>query len=171
MNVYQRLGGFLLFFAIGCDCSVNQCGRVFSNHDGEPIANVQIKLAGTDSVVRTDSLGYFNLHYVGGGCCPTQQYIVTKQGYKSFQIELDQSSDRTLMTVRQEHLPYDLKGKNLYPDSMNKSTYIVSIDFEKYSKDFAFRGDSLILYLDPDDRDLDFKKYVKGLKSVRWILQ
>ncbi len=171
MKVYQWFGVFLMLFTIGCDCSINQRGRVFSNEDEEPIANVQIKLAGTDTVVRTDSLGYFDLQYVGGARCPAQVYIVTKPGYKSFQIELDQSPERTLATVKQDSRPYDLKGKNFYPDSMNKSTYIASIDFEKYSKDFAVRGDSLILYLDLDDPDLDFQKYVKGLKSARWILE
>jgi hypothetical protein len=151
-----------------CDCFIQQKGRILSNIDGQPIVNARINLKNTNSVVLTDSMGYFDLHYVGGGNCPKQVFIISKEGYKDFEIALNYSSSVNLIEIKKGDKNYDLKGKFFYPDSTDPSTYFVDIQFDKYSKDFTIKNDSLILYMDLNDAKIDFANYLKMLKNQGW---
>jgi hypothetical protein len=153
---------------ISCDCHIQQKGRILSNIDGQPIVNARINLKNTNTVVKTDSIGYFDLEYVGGGNCPKPIYTISKEGYKDFEIAFDYSSSENIIKVKKGDKNYDLKGKFFYPDSTNLSTYFVDIQFEKYSKDFSIKNDSLILYMDLDNTNIDFTNYLKMLKNGGW---
>ena len=154
----------LSFIFYSCDYCVRLEGRVLSNINGEPIRDAQVTLKGRNITVTTDSLGFFYLIDCGGGRPPKPIYIIKKEGYKDFEIEFRSIDSGNAIIVKAGEKNYNLSGKIFYPDSTNLSTYHV-ITFEKYSKDFSKRGDSLVFYMDVDDTDIDFENYLKGIQN------
>ena len=164
----------IYFFSIfmvaccGCDYCIGLNGRVLSNITGEPIRDVQVRLKSRNIIVKTDSLGFFSLEDCGGGSPPKPIYTISKEGYKDFEIEFSRKSSEKIYKVKTGEKNYDLNGKFFYPDTTNLSTYFGIIEFEKYSQDFANRNDSLVVYLDVDDMDIDFDFFLKRLKNGGW---
>ena len=158
----------ILFFLLGCDYHIKQKGRILSNVDRQPIVNARINLKNTSIVVLTDSSGYFDLEYVGGGKSPDPIYVITKEGYKDFEFTFDYSNSESIYRVKKGEKNYDLNGKFFYPDSTNPATYFIDIQFDKFSKDFTIRNDSLILYMDLDNIKVDFENYLESFKAGGW---
>ena len=156
----------LTFF--GCDYCIQLKGRVLSNENGEPIRDVHVTLKSKNITVITDSLGFFNLKHCGGGRPPKPEYIISKTGYKDFEIEFHSTGLGSGFIVKTGEKNYDLGGKFFYPDSTNLSTYHAVIALEKYSQDFSKKGDSFMFYLDIDDIDIDFENYLKKLQEGGW---
>ena len=157
-----------IFTCYSCDYSIKRNGRVLSSLDGKPISGAKISLKDKNITITTDSLGYFNLEVVGGRKPPKPIFIISKEGYKNFEIEFDATNSENVFKVKTEKKNYNLNGKFFYPDSTNLLTFFTSIEFEKYSKDFAIKNDSLIIYLDIDDLEIDFGNYLKKLKINGW---
>ena len=151
-----------------CDYCIQMNGRVLSNENGEPIGDAKVTLKSRNITVTADSLGFFYLKDCGGGRPPKPIYIISKEGYKDFEIEFRSISSGSGIIVKTGEKYYDLDGKFFYPDSTNLSTYHAVITFEKYSKDFSKRGDSLVFYMDIDDINIDFENYLKGLRNGGW---
>ena len=157
-----------MIFLFGCDYCIILNGRILSNITSEPISGAQVRLKSIDRIVTTDSLGYFEIMIFGGGSPPKAIYTISKEGYKDFEIEFGRSGSKRVYKITTGGKNYDLHGKFFYPDSTNLSTYFVIIEFEKYSTDFAFRNDSLIVYMDMDDMDVDFANYLNSFKTCGW---
>ena len=147
-----------------CDYCIRLEGRVVSNINGEPIKDAHITLKSRNITVTTDSLGYFYLMDCGGGSPPKAVYSIEKEGYKDFEIEFRSMDAGSAIIVKTGGKDYDLGSKFFYPDSTNLSTYHI-ITFEKYSRDFSKRGDSLVFYMDIDDDEIDFENYLKGIQN------
>ena len=153
----------LSFF--GCDYCIGLNGRVLSNVDGEPIRDAQVTLKSRNTTITTDSFGVFHLQHCGGGKPPKSIYIISKEGYKDFEIEFGSTNSGSVTIVKTGEKYYDLGGKLFYPDSTNLSTYTGVIRFEKFSKDYTKKGDSVIFYMDIDDVEVDFENYLKRWRN------
>jgi hypothetical protein len=150
----------------GCDCYIQLKGGVLSNENEEPISGAQVTLVSRSITVTTDSLGFFHIEYFGGGKPPKAIYSIKKEGYKDFEIEFRSTNSGRAVIVKTGEKNYDLGGKFFYPDSTNLSTFLAVITFEKYSQDYTKRGDSLIFYMDIDDTEIDFKKFLDNAWDV-----
>jgi len=149
----------------GCRHNLELNGRVLSNVSGEPIRNAQVTLMSKDTTVITDSLGFFNLSLYGSGKMPRPIFTISKEGYKDFKIEFDQTGESRVYTVTRGTKDYNFGGKRFYPDSTNLSTFIGLISFEKYSRDFTTRNDTLTFYMDIDDDEIDLQNYLKEIQN------
>ena len=156
------------FTFLGCDYCIQLEGRVLSNENSEPIRDAHVTLKSRNITVITDSLGFFYLEDCGGGTPPKPEYIISKAGYKDFEIEFRSIGSGNAIIFKTGEKNYDLDGKFFYPDSTNLSTYIGVITFEKYSRHFSNRGDSLVFYMDIDDMDIDFENYLKRFQKGGW---
>jgi hypothetical protein len=138
-------------------------GKVLSNITGEPIEGAQVTLTSRDITVLTDSLGFFNLIVSGNRRrAPERIYRISKDGYKDFEIEINQTRSQRVYSVTRGTRYYDFGDKRLLPDSTNLSTWILmrAIGFENYSKDFTTRNDSFVFYMDADDIEIDLENYL-----------
>ena len=167
--ILSILIGNLIFH--GCDYCIQLKGRVLSNKNDEPIREAQITLKSRNITVVTDSLGFFYLQDCGGGRCPKPIYVVSKEGYKDFEMEFRSMDSGDGIIVKTGQKNYDLGGKYFYPDSMNSSTYLAVIAFEKYSKDYAKRGDSVIFYMDIDNEEANFENFLRNFQNGRWDIR
>jgi hypothetical protein len=161
----------LIIILYGCiDSVVKLEGRVVSNITGEPIVDAKIKLKYANIIVTTDSLGYFNLTYICG-ISEKKEFLITKKGYKDFEIEVDYKHPQMIYKISNESYYYDLKNSNqLCPDTITSANvWLTTISFDKYSKDFAIKKDSLIVYLDFDlGIDGEFENYLKQHKHHKF---
>jgi hypothetical protein len=158
----------LSFAFYGCDWSIGLNGRVLANENGEPISGAQVTLKSINKIVTTDSLGFFYFRATGGGKLPKPIYLISKEGYKDFEIEFSSTNSGSVTIVKTGEKNYDLGGKYFYPDSTNLSTYLVFITFEKYSQDYTKRGDSMIFYMDIDDMEVEFENFLKRRQEGGW---
>ena len=158
--IYLLCALTLSFTFHSCDYCIHLKGRVLSNENGEPISDAQVTLKSRNISVTTDSLGFFYLQDFGGGRPPKPIYRIRKEGYKDFEIEFGSTNSGRITIVKTGIKHYDLGGKFFYPDSTNLSTFLAVITFEKYSQDYSKRGDSFIFYMDIDDTEIDFKKFL-----------
>ena len=155
-----------------CSYVIDLEGRVLSNETEEPISGALVTLKSKNITVTTDSLGFFHLTLFGHGKPPSRIYSIKKEGYKDFEVEFTFSGSKSTTIVRRGLKNYDLGGKYFYPDSTNLSTFLYVVRFEKYSRDYAKRGNSVIFYMDIDDDVVDFEKFLKrGWNTDRWIIK
>ena len=148
-------------------------GRVLSNLTGEPIRGALVTLESKNTTVITDSFGFFHLIEFGHGKPSGHIYSIRKEGYKDFEVEFTFTNSESITAVKRELKNYDLGGKRFYPDSTNLLTFSYVVRFEKYSKDYAKRGDSVVFYMDIDDDDLDFENYLERRWDItdRWVIK
>ena len=159
------------FALLFCSCvfwrySIRLDGRVLSNINEEPIKNAQVTLNCRNVTVATDSLGFFNLHVVGGGSrrsAPQRLFTISKEGYKDFRIRIEPNrrGRESVYTVKRGRVPYTFGGKRFYPDSTNLSTWIGITHFEKYSRDFSVRNNSFTFFMDIDCPIADLELFLK----------
>lgn len=163
---------FLIIITLyGCDCRLHIEGEVLSNIDEKPIKNATIRLGGTNIITYSDSLGYFNIDYIGGGKAPKPILIISKKGYKNFELEFDNNDSENSIKVKTDVIEFDLKGKKLYPDSMNLSTFMTVLEFDKYSKDYMLRKNRITLFLDPENSKKDFLNRIEEMKKGGWNME
>ena len=156
------------FTFYSCDYSIGLKGRVLSNETGEPISGALVTLKSRNITVVTDSLGFFYLRETGGGKPPKPIYLISKEGYKDFEIEFGSTNSGRVTIVKTGEKNYDLGGKYFYPDSTNLSTYLAVITFEKFSQDYMERGDSVIFFMDIDDMEVEFANFLKRRQGGGW---
>ena len=156
----------LLFFTsvlTACDCHTEIEGRIYSSTNGLPIEGATIMLLGTNKIVKSDQLGGYNLTYISG-FCPDRELIISKEGYKPFQIKLDNSNDHKIYTVKSETKSVDFETP-VYPDSTNPNTYVTGSWVNLYSENFRVNSDSLIIYLDVKNDDQEIQNIKEKLKN------
>ncbi|HCW07805.1 MAG TPA: hypothetical protein DGG95_10630 [Cytophagales bacterium] len=73
-----------------CDCVVHHEGFVLDSETEKPIVGATIKFA--NKRYKTDSIGYFKIHYVTG-FCPDWEFVVEKENYhpEHLLIDLDEN--------------------------------------------------------------------------------
>jgi len=154
----------IILFLSGCISSVIHLkGRVLSNVNGEPIANAIVKLQSADIYVKTDSLGYFELVHIGG--MPSKaNFLVSKEGYKDFEIEFDSKGRQKIYKITNDNVFYSFTdGRMLCYDTIKSAGSLhAGFSIEKYSTGFTSRNDSIIFYLDLDiGVDNEFENLLK----------
>ena len=153
-----------------CSCSyaIELEGRVLSNETEEPISGALVTLTSKNITVTTDSLGFFHLRTSAPGKVPRRTFSIKKEGYKDFEVEFTITNSESTTIVKRGLKNYDYGGTRFYYDSTNLSRFRKIIWFDKYSKDYARRGNSVIFYMDIDDDKIDFKKFLDRHRNEWW---
>jgi hypothetical protein len=88
MSNNLTLGTILSFilFMTACDCVVDRQGFVLDSRTERPIVNATIKFDKRE--YKTDSAGYFNIHYITG-FCPEWDFHIEKDNYKTEKITIE----------------------------------------------------------------------------------
>ncbi len=91
------------------------------------------------------------------GFCFEPEIQVTKEGFKPFQVLISGDSESKTYKIRSESQSVDF-DEPVYPYSSDRNTFIVGTWIEKYSHDFEFENDSLIIYLDIENFEEEIKE-------------
>ncbi len=147
----------VLYGCIGCIAmdppKFGFTGIIIDKDTGKPISGATVSLSEGKMVLLTDSRGFCN------GTCGvshTPIVLVSKNGYKPFQIEFDKSRDLSIYKVKHETEYVNLE-KPFYFVEGDSSTYMVNIAIEKWSVDFA-SGDTMKIYLSKSNKMVEIEK-------------
>jgi hypothetical protein len=97
-----RLGTILSWMVImtSCDCVVDHQGYVRDSRTEKPIANATIKFDKRE--YKTDSAGYFDIHYVTG-FCPDWDFQIEKENYKTQKIKIELDNNEIIYRVQSDN--------------------------------------------------------------------
>lgn len=154
---------FILFLTSSCDCQVSIEGTVISSSTGKPIEGAQVEMMNQDLRVITDSLGKFSLVKFTGFCFDPVVSI-RKPEYKPFKLKVERKSNAIRYSITHDAESFDF-DKPIYPDTTNRTTFIIASWIEKYSRNFQVRNDSLFIYLDdynPEKEKETIKRKIKN---------
>lgn len=105
-----------------CNCVVDHKGFVLDSRTEKPITNATIKL--NEKVFRSDSRGYFEIHYTSG-LCSGRYFRVTKDQYKPETIIFEPENDELIYRVKSN----------------------TEDEIEENSLNFKVKGDTIFFYL------------------------
>ena len=114
----------LILAMTSCDCVVDHQGYVLDSRTEKPIADATIKFDKRE--YKTDSLGYFKIHYITG-FCPDWDFQIEKENYKTEKIIIELEDDEII---------YRVQSKNDNRGSM-----------EENSLNFKIKDDTIHFYL------------------------
>ena len=145
----------LLFPLQGCSFSAGILGRVIDMATGLPIPGTTVNLLDGRDIKTTDITGLFE---VFSETRPFQDpsILVTKDGYKPFQLRIEYSSDETKYIVKSESVSVDY-DEPVYSDPKNRDNFITGTWIEKWSTEFK-TGDTLTIYLTRDHEIAELKR-------------
>ena len=107
-----------------CDCIVNHQGYVCDSRTERPIASATIKFDKRE--YKTDSAGYFEIHYVTG-FCPDWDFQIEKENYKTGKMKIEFDDSEIIYKVQSDN---DNKGR-----------------VEMNSLNFKVKNDTIYFYL------------------------
>ena len=144
--------------------SVRILGRVFDKEIGLPLVGTTVNLLDGSDIKKTASNGYFE---VFSEARPFQDptILVTKDGYKPFQLRIERESDETSYIVKSESIFVDYE-EPVYPDPNNRETFITGTWINKWSKEFK-TGDTLSIYLVREDEKAEVERNKKEIENYR----
>jgi len=148
----------LLIFTIGltsCDCYVAVKGQVISSSTGKPIIGAEIEILDRNIKTSSSENGVFLIDEQTGFCYDPKIKI-TKIGYKPFLINIESNSNFTTYKVLSEKKSINF-SEPIYKNPSNRRTFISSTWINSYSRNFAVKGDSLIIFLDIDDLEKEMQ--------------
>lgn len=151
--------GILFIFISSCDMYTGTSGKVIDQETGKPISDARVVLLDKLDSTKTNNKGYFEIRKSTGAYKVDPEVLITKAGYKPFQLKKKYTSKETSYIVKSELIYVDF-DKPVYPDPKNRKTFLVCTSIEKWSQDFR-TGDTLIFYLTRDDR----KSEIENIKS------
>lgn len=161
--------GWLLILLItiitSCDCYVSVKGQVFSNTNKKPIAGAKVELIGRNISTTTDKNGYFHIGEQTG-LCFTPLLKITSENYKPFEMSFKSSNNNKSFELKSDAKVVNY-AKPFYPDTTDKETFMIGTSIKIFSESFAFKGDSILFYLDtinPKKEIKDIQEYMK--KSI-----
>jgi len=156
---------FCLLFVISCDYGTGMTGKVIDKETGKPISNATVNLLDGKDIAKTNETGYFEVYRQGGSHKIVPEVLITKKGYKPFQIRITSSDEGNSYTVKSEtkDIEYD---EPLYLNS-DKSSFTTGTTIEKWSQNFSV-SDTLTIYLTKDDEKAEVKKIKMKLKANKW---
>jgi len=114
----------LIFAMTSCDCVVDHQGYVKDSRTEKPIVGATIKFDKRE--YKTDSLGYFKIHYITG-FCPDWDFQIEKEKYKIQKIKIEPKDDEIIYRVKSNN---DNRGS-----------------IEENSLDFKIKMDTIYFYL------------------------
>lgn len=140
-------------------------GKVYDKETGKPIADATVNLLEDKDIVQTDHNGYFEVYTQTGAHKIDPIVVVSKKGYKPFQLSIKHSGDEISYSVKSqtEYVEY----KDTLFLSSNKDSYLLGVDIEKWSQNFAV-DDTLRIYLTKKDIEGEVEKIQTKLKSQKW---
>ena len=162
MNIKLTILSSCILLFTSCNMSTGMKGKVFDKETGKPIANATVILLKDKDEVQTDNEGYFEVSTPTGNQRIDPTVIVSKKGYKPFQLSINYSSDETSYSVKTE-TEYIQYKDTLFLYS-NKDSYLLGVDIEKWSQDFAV-GDTLKIYLKKKNTEAEVKEIRARFKS------
>jgi thioredoxin reductase len=140
-------------------------GKVFDKETGKPIANATVNLLEDKDVAQTDNNGYFQVYTQTGSHKIAPIVVVSKKGYKPFQLRINSSGEETSYSVKSE--TEFIKYKDTLFMNSNKSSYLLGVDIEKWSQNFAV-GDTLKIYLTKENVEKEVEKIQIELKAKKY---
>lgn len=142
--------------------SVGILGRVFDKETGLPLVGTTINLLDGGDIKETDSNGFFK---VFSETSPFQDptILVTKDGYKPFQLRIERNNDETSFIVKSKSIYVDYE-EPVYPNPNNRGTFITGTWIDKWSKEFK-TGDTLSIYLVREDIKAEVERNKKEIKN------
>ncbi len=147
-----------------CHFSVGVLGRVFDKETGQPIALAMVNLLNGQDMENTNSDGFFE---VFSQSRPSQdaQILVSKDGYKPFQLKIVRTGDQTTYVIESEliSVKYD---QPIYLDPKDRNTFIIGTSIDKWSTDFR-TGDTLSIYLVREDIKGEVEKIRKQVENSK----
>ncbi len=156
---------FLVLIYFGArDYIVYMTGIVIDKESGQKLSNVNVKLIDVNDSVTTDNKGYFEI-YRRPTRSVSKKIVVSKSGYKPFQITIENSDNDYKYIVKTERLSVNF-DKPFYPHLNDSNVYFSNIDIEKYSQTFC-AGDTLKIYLDKNDEKFEVEK-IKSEMLKNW---
>lgn len=87
----------LTFAMVSCDFVVDHQGFVRDSKTEKPIIGATIKFDKKE--YKTDSLGYFKIHYITG-FCPDWDFQVEKENYKTQRIKIELKDNEIVYSVK-----------------------------------------------------------------------
>lgn len=158
--------GILLILISSCDIYTGTSAKVLDQETGKPISDARVVLLYKSDSTKTNDKGYFEIRSSTGLYKVDPEVLITKAGYKPFQLKEKHSSKETSYIVKSESIDVDF-DKPVYPDPRNRGTFIVSTSIDKWSQDFR-AGDTLIFYLTRDDRNSEIERIKNEIKH-NWV--
>jgi len=119
-------------------------GKIIDKETGKPISDAEVNLCEGLDVTSTNKDGYFEVHGKTGAHKIDPIVVVTKDGYKPFQIKISYSDDESSYSVKTE--TKWIKYKDTVFFNSEKTSFLLGVDIEKWSQDFAI-SDTLTIYL------------------------
>ncbi|HEY4651206.1 MAG TPA: hypothetical protein VIG72_07315 [Pontibacter sp.] len=129
-----------------------------------PLADAMVNLLNGRDIEKTDSNGLFEVY---SETRPFQDptILVTKDGYKPFQLKIERNSNETSYTVTSESVSIDYTAP-VYPDPENRETFVTGTWVNKWSTEFR-TGDTLSIYLAREDIKAEVERNKKELENAR----
>jgi len=140
-------------------------GKVYDKETGKPIANATVILLEDKTTIQTDNKGYFEVYTSTGAYKIDPIVVVSKKGYKPFQLRIKYSGDEISYSVKSETEYIEYKDTLFL--SSNKDSYLLGVDIEKWSQNFAV-DDTIRIYLTKKDIEGEVEKIQTKLKSQKW---
>lgn len=158
---------FLLILLLplqGCSFSVKILGRVIDKETGRLILGATVNLLEGRDIKKTDKAGFFEVFSETG---PFQDptILVTKDGYKPFQIRIEGSDEETTYTVKSESIFIDYE-EPVFPEPNKRETFITGAWIDKWSKEFK-TGDTLTIYLVRDNRKAEIERAKEKIENIK----
>lgn len=103
LTIILTLSTLMLFTS--CDCLQNVTGTVIDADTNQPIQGVQVHKQNKEyNKDETDEEGKFAIESISGGLfgCPPMTIIVSKEGYETKTVEIDNAEDDTIKLKRLE---------------------------------------------------------------------
>lgn len=163
-KIFSWIGALLIFSS--CDCLVAVNGKIISSKTGNPLQGAEIRMIEKGFKTQSDANGNFILKEATGFCY-TPKIKVEYPNYKPFEIKIISDSKTKTYVVSKELISIDYK-EPFYPNPLNKSTYFLSTWINKFSQNFKIKSDSLIIYLDEDNRDLEISAIKQKLSNSNY---
>jgi hypothetical protein len=88
---------FLTVLMTSCDCVVNYRGFVIDSQIEKPIEGAKVFFNKRE--YKTDSSGFFEIHYITG-FCPDPDFQIEKENYKPEKIMVEYGNDEIIYRVK-----------------------------------------------------------------------
>lgn len=155
----------LCLFCTSCHYYASMTGKIIDKETGKPIADATVNLLDGSDIKKTETDGYFDVFTRTKGS-KNPEVVVTKKGYKPFQIEISNSNDKNLYSVKSETKWIEF-GERLYLVPKDTNSFISGISIEKWSQFFTAGGDTLLIYLSKDNEKVEIDKMKKQIIKNR----
>lgn len=149
------------FILTACDYVTALDGKIIDNETGKPISGASVNLSDGKDIQETNADGYFSVSY-GTGRLTSRKILITKKGYKPFEIEFDGSDKQIIYKVTTD-TKYVKLSKPFYFIPNDTSSYLVTILIDKWSSNFSV-GDTLKIFLKPDNINLEVKQEMEKIR-------